>query len=485
MKKILPLLLIIFTLGCFTVNTTAQNTVSNKQLAEGQIVVEQVAVDKVNEQIVVGLNFNLNNLKIKSNRFMAFTPVIAGQDGEHEVLQPIVISGRRQHIIFERGGNREYSNGMEVRRYNSKPQQIDYIQSASYQPWMAGGKLVIIEDLCGCGKIYSNTADVVAMLPYYDYYPEEGIVIALISPEVQAQKIRKEEGSAYLDFPVNQTTIYPDFRRNPIELQKILNIINLVKQDSFTTITSIDIHGYASPEGSYQNNERLAAGRALALKEYVRKQYDFPESIFHVASTPEHWAGLRVFVQDSDLTDKNDILAIIDSNLSPDAKDQAIKTKYPATYRFMLDNWYPALRHSDYVVNYTVRSFSLEEAVDLIFVRPQLLSLQEMFMVAESLPKDSQKYIDVFETAARLYPSDPTANLNVAIAAINRKDLKTAERYLQNAGDSMQAIHARGVLLLQQGQLDAAQPLLEQAASAGIPEATINLAILQEIRRIR
>ena len=182
---------------------------------------------------------------------------------------------------------------------------------------------------------------------------------------------------------------------------------------------------------------------------------------------------------------KNDILAIIDSNLSPDAKDQAIKTKYPATYRFMLDNWYPALRHSDYVVNYTVRSFSLEEAVDLIFVRPQLLSLQEMFMVAESFPKDRQKYIDVLETAARLYPSDPTANLNVAIAAINRKDWKTAERYLQNAGDSMQAIHARGVLLLQQGQLDSAQPLLEQAASAGIPEATINLAILQEIRRIR
>ena len=108
-----------------------------------------------------------------------------------------------------------------------------------------------------------------------------------------------------------------------------------------------------------------------------------------------------------------------------------------------------------------------------------------MFMVAESLPKDSQKYIDVFETAARLYPSDPTANLNVAIAAINRKDWKTAERYLKNAGDGAPAIHARGVLLLQQGQLDAAEPLLQQAVSAGIPEATTNLAILQEIRRIR
>ena len=113
---------------------------------------------------------------------------------------------------------------------------------------------------------------------------------------------------------------------------------------------------------------------------------------------------MRAYVQDSVVTEKSEILSIIDGNRSPDAKDQAIKTKFPATYRFMLENWYPALRHSDYVINYTVRSFSLEEAVDLIFVRPQLLSLQEMFMVAESLPKDSQKYIDVFETAARLYP---------------------------------------------------------------------------------
>ena len=482
MKQILLLSILLFT-GCFIVSGSAQT--ATYSLAKGQVGVEVNAIDKVNEQLIISINLDLTNLHLKSNRFMAFTPVIAGQDGEHEVLQPIVISGRRQHIVFKRGGNREYANGIEIRRFNHKSQQIDNIQSVSYQPWMAGGRLVIIEDLCGCGKIYGNTADVVATLPYYDYYPEEGIVIALISPEVQEQKLRKEEGSAYLDFPVNQTTIYPDFRRNPIELQKILNTINLVKQDSFTTITSIDIHGYASPEGSYQNNERLAAGRALALKEYVRKQYDFPESIFHVASTPEDWAGLRAYVQDSDLTEKSEILSIIDGNLSPDAKDQAIKTKFPATYRFMLENWYPALRHSDYVINYTVRSFSLEEAVDLIFVRPQLLSLQEMFMVAESLPKDSQKYIDVFETAARLYPSDPTANLNVAIAAINRKDWKTAERYLKNAGDGAPAIHARGVLLLQQGQLDAAEPLLQQAVSAGIPEATTNLAILQEIRRIR
>ena len=108
-----------------------------------------------------------------------------------------------------------------------------------------------------------------------------------------------------------------------------------------------------------------------------------------------------------------------------------------------------------------------------------------MLMGAQTFPAESQKYHDVFETAARRYTTDSTANLNVAIAALHRKEWKKAERYLMNAGESPQANHARGVLLLQQGQLDAAEPLLQQAVAAGIPEASTNLTILQEIRRIR
>ena len=99
-----------------------------------------------NEQMIVNLNLNISNLKLKSNRFMAFTPVLAGANGEHEVLQPIVVSGRRQHIVFELEGNRDYANGFEPRRYNWKAQSIEYAHTADYQPWMNEGKLVIIED---------------------------------------------------------------------------------------------------------------------------------------------------------------------------------------------------------------------------------------------------------------------------------------------------------------------------------------------------
>ena len=479
MKRLLPYITICI-LWAFGSSLFAQDAPS--RLANEQIVIENFTMQRSGNQVLVSMNLTLDSLKLKSERFMAFTPVIEGVDGETAAMRPLVIAGRRQHIIFEREGFREYADGIEVRRYNGKPQQVEYVQAVNYQPWMSGGNLRIIEDLCGCGKPLAQSS---VSFPIFDYHPEEGIFVALVVPEVQAQKVRFEEGSAYLDFPVNKTVIYPDYRRNPIELHKIINTINVIKDDPFTTITSISIHGYASPEGSYANNTRLAAGRAEALKEYVRKQYTFADSVFHVQSTPEDWAGLRQYVVDSELTERSEILAIIDGNLSPDAKDQEIKKRYPATYKFMLDNWYPALRHSDYVVQYVVRPFNVDEAKELLFTRPQLLSLQEMFMVAQTYPVDSNEYLEVFETAARLYPTDTTANLNVAIAALNRQDLPTAERYLKNAGNSPQAIHAQGVLLMRQGQLDAAQPLIQQAVDAGVPEAANNLEILLELKKYR
>ena len=455
MKRFMPFYIYIL----FLIGLTANAQSTPTQLANNKIKIDHFTMQRLEGQVVVSLNLNLDSLYIRSNRFMAFTPVIIGAEGQREALTPLVVAGRRQHIVFEREGNRQYPDAVEVRRHNATAQVAEYLQAVPYQPWMSGGNLRIVEDLCGCGKLLASSD---TNFPIFDYHSEEGIMLALVVPEVQAIKARQEEGSAYLDFPVNETVIYPDYRRNPIELHKIISTINLIKSDSLVQITHIDIHGFASPEGSYSNNVRLAEGRAQALKEYVRRQYDFADSVFSVSSTPEDWAGLRRFVADSELNEKNELLSIIDNDqLLPDEKDQKMRREYPATYKFMLNEWYPALRHSDYVVHYVVRPFTVDEAKALLYTRPQLLSLQEMFMVAQTYPVDSPEYLDVFETAARLYPTDTTASLNVAIAAIGRQDWDTAERYLDRAGLTPEAQHARAVLAMRQNRLDDAEPLLQ------------------------
>ena len=82
-------------------------------------------------------------------------------------------------------------------------------------------------------------------------------------------------------------------------------------------------------------------------------------------------------------------------------------------------------------MSYDIKNFNLEEAKEVIKRRPQNLSLNEMFMVANTYPKGSQEFIDIFETAVRIYPESEIANMNAATAALSRNDLVSAKRYLE------------------------------------------------------
>ncbi len=279
-------------------------------------------------------------------------------------------------------------------------------------------------------------------------------------------------------FPVNQMKIYPDYRHNPSELAAIKHTVDVVKNDVNTTITEIAIVGYASPEGRYAANARLAQGRAEALKSYVMNEYGFKADLFKVNSVPEDWAGLRAYVAKNDLPLKEEILSIIDKNESDfDVKEERIKALDGGkVYAALLQDCYPALRHSDYTVRYVVRGFDVEEAKQIIKLRPQQLSLQEMFLVAQTYEKGSDEFNEVFDVAVRMFPDDPTANINAAAIELQRGDLQQAVRYLDKADAQASAtLNNRGVLKLLQGDLDSAENYFKQAQAKDSVEAGANL----------
>lgn len=301
------------------------------------------------------------------------------------------------------------------------------------------------------------------------------------TPEAELEKTRQLSGRAFLDFVVNKTDIRPDYRGNAAELAKVLQTIDVVRRDSFTTITHISIHGYASPESPYQHNAYLAQARAEAFAAYVRGLISLPQNLFTIESTPEDWEGLIARLDS--LTEPVDIslravqAIASDQTLSPDAKEQQLKRKYPKEWRYMLEKIFPALRHSDYEVAYTVRPFTVEEAARVIREKPQHLSLNEMMLVANTYAPGSQDYIDVFETAVRMFPNDETANLNAAVIALDKEDLAAAARYLAKAGTAPEAVNARAVLAIRQKRYEEAELLLRKC---NLPEARHNLEELHK-----
>ncbi|MCE9352628.1 MULTISPECIES: DUF3868 domain-containing protein [Bacteroidaceae] len=432
----------------------------------------KLKVSKTDCCVEVRFMLNLDSLQLKSNRFIHLTPALINGDSVF-ALTPLTIAGRRQNIVHQR--NREDS--FWVRRNNDKKQTFNYLDTAPYKEWMNGSRLELAQDLCGCGGTLLDQdmiplKEVFFEVPVYHVQP----VLAFIAPKVEAVKHREESGRAFLDFPVNQTKIYPDYRNNHTELEKIRATIDLVRNDSNTHITHISIHGYASPEGSYANNRRLAQGRAEALKQYVRGQYNFDNRIFSVQSTPEDWEGLKRQITESDLEKREEVLEIVSLDMEEDAKNfrlQQIDNR--KTYDYLLQHIYPSLRHSDYTVAYTVRAFDVKEAKRLLHTRPQLLSLDEMFRIAATYEIGSPEFKEVFDIAVRLFPDDETANLNAALVAVSEQNYPRAGRYLEKAGDTPEAIHAYGVFYMMTGQYEEAEKFLVQAKKAGVTQANENL----------
>lgn len=448
----------------------AQNCQEVK-LASDKIKVSNVQVAQQNNALSVSMDLNLDSLYLPSNLQLVYTPVFKTRQGDIKMPE-IVINGRRQQIMFERGVGKKQLNlspeALVVRRTNKKVQTVNYSASIPLSGQVKNYDLNMHEDLCGCGNMEEGND--------FNLRHRRQPQAVFVRPAVEAVKVRHLDKRSYIDFPVNRIELHADYRRNPAQLDSIVRTINALKDDKNLEVSAINIHGYASPESPYSHNDYLAKNRAKTLTDYVRRMVALPTQLFTVSSTAEDWDGLRNYLKDSNLEHKTEILAIAnDEKMDPDAREQKIKKLYPSEYRFMLDTWYPALRHSDYHITYKVKPFDVAEAKEIIKTKPQQLSQEEMFLVAQTYEPGSKEFNDVMEIAVRMFPENETANLNAANTRLNAGDADGAKSYLEKAGNSPEAQNARGVYESLKGNDQQARHYFALAAKAGVKAAQENL----------
>lgn len=303
--------------------------------------------------------------------------------------------------------------------------------------------------------------------------------LPLIMPEPEDVKLRQIAGRAFLDFPVNETIIYPEYRHNPNELARINATIDSALFDKSIVITQITLHGYASPESPFSNNTRLAKGRTEALKNYLMERYEIDSDIFKNTFTPEDWENLRGFLMNEHgrrvkgefwyeskayvetpempaivTQHRDELVEIIDREMDPDAKEELLKkVANGKPYQWLLQHVYPGLRHTDYTVEYEVKNYSVQECRKLMYTHPEALSLQEIYKAALSFGEKTDGWMDALRIAAQQYPEDETANLNAACASVMMHRLNDAKRYLKQAGDSEQAKYVGNVIRAMQGEV--------------------------------
>ena len=527
LRRLGVLMALLLMLGVVTASAYELPAGSKK---DSYIGVEVVDIQRDGADIVTTLQLDFSQVDLKGNTEVVLTPIYKnGQDSVK--LESITVAGRNRWYYLQRnkeipgflvkGFGKDKGSILKnhpitvadkntigigekvvIASQNTTLKTYNLQMSVPYRAWMENATLLVDAEVKGCANCVKKDKGEEAPLAQTDFvqrvfFPE----FLYVAPVAEAVKMREISARAYIDFPVNQIEIYPDYRRNPSELAKIRATIDSVRNDKDINITSLHISGTASPEGSYQNNVRLAKGRTEALKNYVQGLYNFPAGFITTSFEPVDWQGLKEFLQgvvyggsaagDSIRADQfqninydpatigetlpsaSKILSIVDSDIEPFARNQKIKNTYPKEYAWLLENVYPALRHSDYRIQFEIKTYTeVSEILEVMATRPQNLSLAELFVAANSQPFGSDLYDRAFDLAVTMYPDDETANLNAGINALRRGDVISAEKYLQKGGNSPEAEYTRALLLIEQGNREDAMGILRSLRGSLNPQVS-------------
>lgn len=474
MKKIL-----IYSVLCLI----AALPVSAQKFYKDAINITNASLWQQGESLYINMQMDVRNLKVSNDRTLTLTPVLTGPDN-NVVLPEIVINGRRRQKAYLRAMALDKTTNMEI-PYNTQ-EVLNYTQVIPYEPWMENAYLNLEEDLCGCGGhqevltqemimngVSTETKRLAALQPIPSY----------IQPKAEVVKARSEQYEAHLDFPVGKSVILPDFMNNQTELRNIREMFNKVQNDKKLTITGVYIEGFASPEGPLKLNEQLSKSRAEALKKYLSVHEQIPANLYNVSFGGENWEGLEKALEASNTKEKTEFLNII-RNTSDIArrKEEIKRVGGGAPYRTMLKELYPALRKVNCRIDYTIVNFKVDEGKEIIKTQPQYLSLNEMYLVANSYPKGGDDFIKVFDIAVRMYPDDEVANLNAAAVALSKKDLPDARKYLDKSNkQTAEYANNNGIYYLLSGNKDQAIVEFTKAARNGNEAARYNLEEIEKV----
>ncbi|MGN0189590.1 MAG: DUF3575 domain-containing protein, partial [Candidatus Cryptobacteroides sp.] len=151
-----------------------------------------------------------------------------------------------------------------------------------------------------------------------------------------------------LFYVCDETVIKEDYLDNAVQMDKIRKYLALSPR-----IDSIAIYAYASPEGSFARNNRLAIGRAEAAKDFILKHArDLPDDRILLRPMDENWEGLREAVErDYHRHDRDKVLKILDDNsVGNDTKKWRLgRLDGGYTWSYLKRNYMPRLRYATWI----------------------------------------------------------------------------------------------------------------------------------------
>jgi Flp pilus assembly protein TadD len=302
---------------------------------------------------------------------------------------------------------------------------------------------------------------------------------AAIAPDAY-QRITKKKQETNIKFLIQQANI----RKSELKNNSVQEFVRMLKQINDDreglNLDNVEVSAYASPDGGFSINDKLANQRQKASEQYVNQELKKIKMDANVDAryTAQDWEGFQELVQASDIQDKDIILRVLSMYKDPQEREQQIKN-ISAAFRELADGILPQLRRSRLTINYETIGRSDAQILDQIQADATKLSIEELLYGA-AISDDAARKEQIYKLATQVYPNDGRAYNNLATLAYAKGNYDVARDYIQQAQRVAPALAEAkanlGMLALTSGDIATAEQYIASATDAnGLNEVLGNL----------
>ncbi|NLJ82061.1 MAG: DUF3575 domain-containing protein [Bacteroidales bacterium] len=414
-------------------------------------------------------------------------PILKNNEGDTNVLSDMHFQGEKAdgsgHTVHYKRAGTFSSN-----------------QTIYYNPDFSNNKLSVYATVAKKGKEYAFEERVIGEINI-DTKRED------ISPLFAYKQDNKNEKPTYYytdhnyvpNKPIEKTAaIYFEFNRDELDWnipfnKKPENIEGLEELFPFIflydSVQSVEIDGWASPEGELKRNMQLSNNRAERGKQWFEKELvkftkekannedvnisTLKRNInYQLKDNGEDWDGFISALSNSNIKEKSQIINVIQSQSDQGKKEQQIRNMI-AIYDVVDNVILPSLRRAKIKVVCVDNLKSDELIAQYAVTTPDSLTNDEL-LYAASFTEDMLTKKQIFEKAIEIYPEDFRAYNDLACIKAAENQNNEAEKLLKKSNslnpNSDIVLNNLGILSYQNKDYESAERYYTASQNAGMDQ---------------
>lgn len=365
--------------------TSADAAAAAKKTNARKITTENRQIEQSGDTVRITFDVAVGRRAARCGRTVLFQPAIVGGgyrwDLPEVMVQRALAKVARQRHRWAAGDTTTRENPTTVRG----GERFRYIASVPLQGWMNGADLKVETVDIGCcsartvSDLLAQNISLATPMTLVEQAPAEpapepvpattGDLLAQEAPFVLHASVFEgtapelmfdddRQGALRIHFSVGSWRLEPGRGNNAETLRKLIEAIKKLQQAGDSDLQYMVIAGFASPEGSFALNDRLAWNRASILKAYITRNTGLDGERIHIYNGVEDWHGLKQMIEESDMEHRQAIIDVIESTPihdragRPHRELELQKIDRGRAYRHMQQHFFPHLRQAAYIKIY-------------------------------------------------------------------------------------------------------------------------------------